>query len=194
MRGSRVAVTAGGMLRVGTVTGDSVHWRIDTLALSGRVSDARWQDDSTLWLLTERQLASYRVPADSAATLLASVDLEGPARRLTIRDTLAAVAAGAAGVYLVRLNDPTLPRVLAHWTEPRFVYDVALWDGNIYVAAGPEGLYVLRAGVGRLEAIGLARSVGFVAALAAGTDALYALDRTGGVLRRIELKPLSTGR
>jgi hypothetical protein len=194
MRGSRVAVTAGGMLRVGTVTGDSVHWRIDTLALSGRVSDARWQDDSTLWLLTERQLASYRVPADSAATLLASVDLEGPARRLTIRDTLAGVAAGAAGVYLVRLNDPTLPRVLAHWTEPRFVYDVALWDGNIYVAAGPEGLYVLRAGVGRLEAIGLARSVGFVAALAAGTDALYALDRTGGVLRRIELKPLSTGR
>jgi hypothetical protein len=194
MRGSRVAVTAGGMLRVGAVTGDSVHWRIDTLALNGRVADARWQDDSTLWLLTERQLASYRVPPDSAATLLASLDLEGPARRLTIRDTLAAVAAGAAGVYLVRVNDPTLPRVLAHWTEPRFVYDVALWDGNIYVAAGPEGLYVLRAGGGHLEAIGLARSVGFVAALAAGTDALYALDRTGGVLRRIELKPLPTGR
>jgi len=194
MRGSRVAVTAGGMLRVGTVTGDSVRWRIDTLALNGRVADARWQDDSTLWLLTERQLASYRVPADSAAALLATIDLEGPARRFTIRDTLAAVAAGAAGVYLVRVNDPTLPRVLAHWTEPRFVYDVALWGGNVYVAAGPEGLYVLRAGVGRLEAIGLARSVGFVAALAAGTDALYALDRTGGVLRRIELKPLPTGR
>ncbi len=194
IRGSRVAVTAGGMLRVGTVTGDSVRWRIDTLALTGRVADARWQDDTTVWLLTDRQLASYRVPADSAATALARIDLEGPARRVTIRDTLAAVAAGAAGVYLVQINDPTLPRVLAHWTEPRFVYDVALWGGDIYVAAGPEGLYVLRAGVGRLEAIGLARSVGFVAALAADSDALYALDRTGGVLRRIELKPVPTGR
>src|SRR5437879_4195676 len=116
-RGSRVAVTAGGMLRVGAVTGDSVRWRIDTLALNGRVADARWQDDSTLWLLTERQLASYRVPADSAATLLASLDLEGPARRITIRDTLAAVAAGAAGAYLVRVNDPSLPRVVARGPE-----------------------------------------------------------------------------
>jgi len=194
VRGTRVAVTTGGMLRIGTVTGDSVRWHTDTLALTGRVADARWWDDSTLWLLADRQLTSYRVRADSAATPLASVDLDGPARRLTIRDTLAAVAAGAAGVYLVRVNDPTLPRVLAHWTEPRFAYDVALWGGNVYVAAGPEGLYVLRAGLGRLEAIGLARSAGFVAALAVGTDALYALDRTGGVLRRIELKPLPTGR
>jgi len=194
MRRDRVAVTSGGVLRVGTVVGDSVHWRTDTLALTGRVADARWQDDSTLWLLTERQLVSYRVPPDSAATRLGVADIEGPARRLTIQDTLAAVAAGAAGAYLVRLTDPALPRVLAHWTEPRFVYDVALWGGNMYVAAGPEGLYVLHPGVGRLEAIGLARSVGFVAALAAGSDALYALDRTGGVLRRIELKPAPTDR
>jgi hypothetical protein len=194
VRGERVAVTSGGMLRVGTVAGDSVRWRSDTLALTGRVADARWQDDSTLWLLTDRQLISYRVPADSAATRLASVDVEGPARRLTIRDTLAAVAAGAAGAYLVRVTDPTLPRVLAHWSEPRFVYDAALWGDNIYVAAGPEGLYVLRPILGGLEAVGLARSVGFVAALAAGSDALYALDRTGGVLRRIELKPTPTGR
>src|SRR5207302_10094999 len=105
------------------------------------------------------------------------------------------VAAGAAGVYLVRINDPTLPRVLARWTEPRFVYDVALWGGDIYAAAGPEGLYVLRPHLDHLEAIGLARSVGFVAALAADGDALYALDRTGGVLRRIDLKPpVPTGR
>ncbi|HEX9394485.1 MAG TPA: hypothetical protein VF923_07530 [Gemmatimonadales bacterium] len=194
IRGNRVAVTAGGVLRLGTVTGDSVRWRIDTLALTGRVADARWQDDTTLWLLTDRQLASYRVPADSAATPIASVVLEGPARRFTIRDTLAAVAAGAAGVYLVQINDPARPRVLAHWTEARFAYDVALWGVDIYVAAGPEGLYVLRPGLGHLEAIGLARSVGFVAALAAGSDALYALDRTGGVLRRIELTPVPTGR
>ena len=194
IRGDRVAVSGAGTLRVGTVAGDSVRWRTDTLALAGRVADARWQDDTTLWLLTERQLASYRVPADSPASRLGAVDLEGPARRLAIQDTLAAVAAGAAGAYLVRLNDPALPRVLAHWSEPRYVYDVALFGGTIYVAAGPEGLYVLRAAAGRLEAIGLARSVGFVAALAAGSDALYALDRTGGVLRRIELKVVPTGR
>ena len=193
-RGSRVAVTVGGVLRVGTVTGDSVRWRIDTLALTGRVADARWHDDTTLWLLTDRQLASYRVPADSAATPIARVDLDGPARRFTIRDTLAAVAAGAAGVYLVQISDPALPRVLAHWTESRFVYDVALWGGNIYVAAGPEGLYVLQSGLGHVRAIGLARSVGFVAALATGGDVLYALDRTGGVLRRIELTSVPTGR
>ena len=35
-------------------------------------------------------------------------------------------------------------------------------------------------------AVGLARNVGFVAALGAGADAVYALDRTGGMLRRLE--------
>lgn len=194
LHGDRVAVAGSGVLRVGTVAGDSVRWRADTLVLAGRVADARWQDDTTLWLLTDRQLGGYRVPLDSAARLLGTVDVEGPARRLAIQDTLAAVAAGAGGVYLVRINDAALPRVLAHWSEPRYVYDVALWGDNVYVAAGPEGLYVLRAGAGRLEPVGLARSVGFVAALAAGSDALYALDRTGGVLRRIELKPAPNGR
>jgi hypothetical protein len=56
----------------------------------------------------------------------------------------------------------------------------------VYVAAGPEGLYALRLDTGTFTPLGLARAVGFTAALEAGPDALYVLDRASGVLRRIE--------
>ena len=196
-RGARVAVAAGGVLRVGTVTGDSVAWRTDTSALAGRASDLRWENDTLLWLLTESELTGYAMPADSAPVRLGSVELRGPARRIAVSMGMIAVAAGAEGVYLVRTADPAAPRVAAHWAEPRYIYDVALWteDGGIriFAGAGPEGMYVLEPDGPRLKATGLVTGVGFVAALAAGPDALYVLDRSGGVLRRIDPRASTPG-
>ncbi|MBI1967302.1 MAG: hypothetical protein HYS40_04880 [Gemmatimonadetes bacterium] len=189
-RGARVAVASGGVLQIGMVAGDSVTWRADSGAFAGRTTDLRWENDTLLWVLTESALTAVAVPSDSAPVALGSVELRGPARRLAVKAGAVAVAAGAEGVYLLRTTDPAMPRVVAHWAEPRYVYDVALWTDEggtrVFAGAGPEGLYVLEPEGGQLKAVGLVSNVGFVAALAAGPDALYALDRTGGVLRRLD--------
>jgi hypothetical protein len=191
-RGTRVAVATAAGVRVGAIVGDSVEWRGDSSALGDRVADLRWENDTLLWVLTESGLTAFSIPADSAPVRLGTVEVRGPARRLVI-DTVAravAVAAGAEGVYLVRTSDPAVPRVVAHWNAARYVYDVAFWGGGtspqLFAGAGPEGLYLLQLDGGRLKPVGLVNNVGFVAALAVGPDALYALDRTGGVLRRLE--------
>lgn len=194
-RGDCVAVAAGGNLRIGIVAGDSVSWRADTGAppLTGRPTDLRWANDTLLWVLTEGALTAYAVPADSPLVALGSVELRGPARRLALDPDggTVAVAAGAEGIYLVRTEDLSMPRVAAHWAEARYVYDVAIWRDSagatvLFAGAGPEGLYVLAPDGARLKARGLVRNMGFVAALAAGPQALFALDRTGGVLRRLD--------
>lgn len=195
-RGNRVAVATAGVVRIGTVTGDSVTWRADSSPVPARIADLRWENDTLLWVLTEEALTAYTLPTDSGGGLvrLGSVTLRGPARRLAVLPGggSVAVAAGAEGAYLIRTSDLAAPQVEAHWSEPRYVYDVALWRDSdqgppsLYVGAGPEGLYILRHDGVQLQAVGLVSNVGFVAALAAGPDALYALDRTGGVLRRID--------
>jgi len=185
VREGRVAAAAGGAIHVGRLVGDSVAWASDTVVLTRRVTDLKWQNDSVLWALAETRLTAYVVAGDSAAHEVGAVDLTGLSRRLTITDSLAVIAAGAGGVFVVHVADPALPRIVSHWDKARYVYDVALWQGRIYAAAGPEGMYVLSFDGEHLQPIGVARDMGFVAALAAG-DALYVLDRTGGVLRRIE--------
>lgn len=191
-RGNRVAVATAGLVRIGIVTGDSVAWRADSNPVPARVADLRWENDTLLWVLTEEALTAYAMPADSGLLRLGSVALRGPARRLAVLPGVIAVAAGAEGAYVVRTADPTALQVEAHWSEPRYVYDVALWRDSdagpprLFVGAGPEGLYILKHDGLQLQAVGLVSNVGFVAALAAGPDALYALDRTGGVLRRID--------
>lgn len=199
-RGTRIAVATagGGGLRIGTVVADSVQWRgtADTTAPgeggSDRVVDLRWANDSLIWVLTESGLTAFSVPADSAPVRLGTVELRGPTRRLVIdpESNTVAVAAGAEGVYLVRTTDPAVPRVIAHWSAARYIYDVAFWGTpqapQLFAGAGPEGLYLLELDGSRLKPVGLVNNVGFVAALAVGPDGLYALDRTGGVLRRLE--------
>jgi hypothetical protein len=76
---------------------------------------------------------------------------------------------------------------VARWSEARYVYDVALWGGFVALAAGPEGLYLLEPALEGLRPYGLERDAGFVSALAARDDALYLIDRNGGVIRRLTL-------
>lgn len=189
-RGARIAVATTGVLRIGAPSGDTLVWRADTSALDDRAVDLRWQNDTLLWVLLESGLHAYAVSADSAPIRLGSLSLTGSAHRLAVGAGTVAVAAGAEGVYLLDTADPAAPRIAAHWTDARFVYDVAFWgadrDLRVFAAAGPEGLYVLEPGDGRMTAVGLVSNAGFVAALASGPDALYVLDRTGGVLRRLD--------
>jgi hypothetical protein len=192
-RGDRVAVATASALRVGTMgpdpagAPDSITWRPDSVTWADRVTDLRWRDDTLLWVLSESALWAYRVPRDGEIGITGRADLPGTLRRLAVSDTLAVVAAGAEGVYLLHVGDPAAPRELAHWSEPRYAYDAALWGDVIAVAAGPEGLYLLELGPDGLRPLGLERDAGFVSAVAAAGGALYAIDRNGGVIRHLAL-------
>ena len=67
----------------------------------------------------------------------------------------------------------------------QFAYDAAIHGDSLYVAGGPEGLYLLRLEPEGIRALGLSRDLGFVAALATDDEALYVLDRNGNRLRRL---------
>ncbi len=192
-RGDRVAVATATALRVGAIgpdttdAADSISWRPDSVTWADRVTDLRWRDDTLLWVLSESALWAYHVPRDSAIGIAGRVDLAGTLRRLAVADTLAVVAAGAEGVFLLHVGDPTAPREVAHWSAPRYVYDAALWGHLVAVAAGPEGLYLLELAPEGLRPVGLERDAGFVSAVAARGGALYAIDRNSGVIRRLVL-------
>lgn len=167
----------------------------DSLAAAGhpvpeeaRVTDLAWQGDSVLWVLTEERLASYALDGDTLRPL-GALRFPTIARRLALGPSVGLIAAGSGGVYAVDLADPAAPVERGNWGGARFAYDVAAVGDTVYVAAGPEGLYLLRLTAAGFQSVGLSRGIGFVAAVEAGPDAVYVLDRTGGALRRLD--PLS---
>lgn len=166
--------------------GDSIAALGDALATESRVMDLAWQGDTTLWALTEDRLLSYAVDASGTMTPRGQFELPAIGRRLTLRDSLVFVAAGSGGLYAVDIRNPDAPVELGNWSGARFVYDVTTSGNLVYVAAGPEGLYVLRFGGTGFTPIGLSRGQGFVASVESGGDAVFALDRAGGTLRRID--------
>jgi hypothetical protein len=167
---------------------DSIAAMGPGLTENARVVDVAWQDQSTAWVLTEERLAAYRVVGDSLE-LRGSIEFPSLARRVTIAGSTALVAAGSGGLYAIDIHDPDAPTEIANWSGARFAYDAALRNGTAYVAGGPEGLYILRLTAAGFAPIGLSRGVGFVAAVEAGPDAIYLLDRTGAALRRLDPVP-----
>ncbi|HEX9633650.1 MAG TPA: hypothetical protein VGA02_14410 [Gemmatimonadales bacterium] len=167
---------------------DSVEVMGPSLAEHARVVDVAWQDPQTVWVLTEERLAAYSVDGDSLA-LRGTLEFPFLGRRVTIAGSTALVSAGSGGLYAIDIRNPDAPAEIANWSGARFVYDAAWRDGTAYVAGGPEGLYILRLTSDGFTAVGLSRSVGFVAAVEAGPDAIYVLDRTGTALRRLDPLP-----
>jgi hypothetical protein len=169
--------------------GDSLEALGEPVAEEARVVDLAWQGRTRLWVLTEDRLAGYDVGPDGTTSRLGAHDFPAIARRLALEDTLALVAAGSGGVFAIDLRDPGAPAELANWSGARFVYDVAALGDTVYVAAGPEGLYILRFGPEGFTPLGLSREMGFVPAVEAKGNAIYVLDRTTGTLRRIPFGP-----
>jgi hypothetical protein len=169
--------------------GDSLTPLGAAVAEEARVMDVAWHGDSLLWVLTEERLAGYARDAGDTLRLRGTTPFPTLARRLALRDATAFVAAGSGGVYAVDVRDASEPRELGNWSGARFAYDVDAVGALVYVAAGPEGLYILRLTPDGFAPVGLSRGLGFVAAVEAGPGGVYVLDRTGAVLRRLDPLP-----
>ncbi len=141
---------------------------------------------SLVWVVTSRELVSYRVEGDSLVGPVGAASLDGAGHRLALANDTIAVAMGEKGLRFFDSTDPTKPRAFANWTVARFVYDVSMDSGRIFAAAGPEGVYVLTFDAGHPRAIGLARGLGFASALVSRGGHTYILDRRSNSLRRID--------
>jgi hypothetical protein len=139
---------------------------------------------SLLWAVTDRDLIALRPSGDSLERVGAAM-LTGAGRALAITHDTAIVALGERGIQLFDTSDPAAPRPLESWTIAHFAYDVSVDRGRLFVAAGPEGVYVLELQGGELRTLGLARSLGFASALASHDGYTYILDRRSNTLRRI---------
>jgi hypothetical protein len=182
--GAWLALGLGPAVQLARIT-DSLRAAGPQVEEEARVVALRWRGDTQLWVLTEERLAAYAREGDSLR-VLGALALPTLARRLSLTDSLALVSAGSGGVFVIDIRDPAAPVEVTNWSGARFAYDAAILDDVVYVAAGPEGLYILRLTDHRLVPVGLSRGVGFIAAIAAGPDAIYLLDRNGAALRRID--------
>lgn len=183
--GGYLAIGLGLNIQLARVADDSIAGLGPRVPEQARVMDLEWQGANVLWALTEDRLAAYTWTGDSLEPR-GALPLPVIGRRVALMDSVALVAAGSGGVYAVDIRDPAAPVELANWGGARFAYDVATLASTVYIAAGPEGLYALRLAPDGFVPLGLSRGVGFAAAIEAASDALYLLDRAGGVLRRIE--------
>lgn len=182
---SRVAIGLGTAFQIAALEQDSLRFFGDPIEEGSRVVDVQWGKKDILWVLTEDRLGAYRVDSAGAATLLGADSLPATGRRLAMDDSIALVAAGAGGVFAISLSDPTAPKTLANWAGARFAYDATIVHGIAYLAAGPEGMYILDLNATGFAARGLGRDAGFVAAVKSDGQSIYLIDRTGGLLRRI---------
>jgi hypothetical protein len=139
---------------------------------------------AVLWASTDHSLVALRVTGDSLVTI-GSAPLAGSGLRFTIQKSLAAVAMGEKGVALFDITDPTQPKLKTVWTAAHFAYDVSIDGERLYVAAGPEGVYLVDLSGPTPRTIGLARSLGFAAAIVSGDGHTFILDRRANALRRI---------
>lgn len=171
------------------IHGDSLQALGEPRVFGAPIADVAWDTRRSLtWVLTESALIAAAVTDSGFADSIGAFALPAPGRRLAIEGDTVAVAAGEGGVFLLSIADPRAPALLGQWSGARFAYDVALRHGVIYLAAGPEGLYVLDpAPDGTLVPRGLDRHLGFVSSLHAANGELYVVDRTGRALHRVAL-------
>ena len=175
--GDRVSMTPVAADSTGPWPGISVGAPVRAIALDA----AR----AVLWAVTDEQLVGLRITGDSLQRIGAA-PIDGGARRVAALGNRVAVAVGTAGVRLYDVTDPTRPRAGRPWTVARFAYDVSLDGDRMFVAAGPEGVYVAEFRHGSTVTIGLARGLGFASAIVSREGYTYLLDRRTNTLRRVD--------
>lgn len=153
--------------------------------LSSAASDLAWDPArALLWAVTDQELLAFRAAGDSLVRV-GGAALGGAGLHLALSGDTVAVALGTGGVRLFETKDPAAPVPILSWTHARFAYDVALDAGRLFVAAGPEGVFVIELRAGEPRALGVARGLGFATALASDRGYTYILDRRTNSLRRI---------
>ena len=135
---------------------------------------------AVIWASTDRELVCLRISGDSLVKI-GSAPLPGSGLRMVIEKRVAAVAMGEKGVAIFDITNATQPKARAVWTGARFAYDVSIDESRLFVAAGPEGVYLVDLQPDGPHTFGLARTLGFASALVSYDHHTFILDRRTNV-------------
>jgi hypothetical protein len=181
---TRIFVAVQDRIEIVPVTADSARPWPGT-ALGAPVRDLALDEArAVVWASTDRELVALHLTGDSLVRI-GSAPLPGIGLRMTIEGTTAAVAMGEKGVAVFDITDAAHPVQRAVWTGARFAYDVSIDGTRLFVAAGPEGVYLVDLAPEGPRTFGLARSLGFASALVSHDHHTFILDRRANALRRI---------
>ncbi|HXY32307.1 MAG TPA: hypothetical protein VEI06_16485 [Gemmatimonadaceae bacterium] len=136
-----------------------------------------------LWAVTDSALEAFNLSGDSLVRL-GSTSVDAGARRLAVDGITVAVALGERGVRVFDGTDPSLPRQESVWSAGQFAYDVALDGKRMFIAEGPEGVYVAELGGPVPRTLGIARDLGFTSTLVTYKHYAYLIDRRTNSIRR----------
>ncbi len=139
---------------------------------------------SIVWAATDDSLFALRLNGDSLVRLSVS-RIDGGARKIAAAGNRVAVAVGERGVRMFDVTDPAHPVAGHAWTVARFTYDVSIAGSRMFVAAGPDGVYVVDLRGSALVTIGVARELGFAASIVSTDSYTYLLDGRTNALRRL---------
>jgi hypothetical protein len=142
-----------------------------------------------VWAVTATQMIALRPAADSFSVVSTTTIPRGSTTRVDVVGALAAVALGDSGVRFLAVDNPSQPQHIVDWRDSRYVHDVAIAGGKVFVAAAIDGVVVLSLQGSALTHLGLMRELGLVVAVKADERYVYALDRSGttAVLRRFPI-------
>lgn len=181
----RVFSASGSRISVTPVDADStLQWPGITLTAPVRalaLDDVR----GILWAVTDQQLVAIRVRGDTL-TRIGGAPIDGGARRVAANQEMVAVAVGERGVRLFNVGDPAQPQARRPWTVGRFAYDVSLDGSRLFIAAGPDGVFVVELHPTYIVTIGVARNLGFAASIVSRDGYTYLLDGRTNQLRRLD--------
>ena len=181
---TRIFAAVDDRVEIVPVTADSARSWPGT-ALGAPVRDVALDEArAVIWASTDRELVALHLTGDSLVRI-GSAPLPGIGLRMTIEGATAAVAMGEKGVAVFDITDAAHPTQRAVWTGARFAYDVSIDGTRLFVAAGPEGVYLVDLASDGPRTFGLARSLGFASALVSHDHHTFILDRRTNALRRI---------
>lgn len=139
-----------------------------------------------VWAVTATNLIALQPAADSFTVVSRTAIPRGSTTKLDVAGSVAAIALGDSGVRFISVSNPSQPQHVTDWRDTRYVHDVALAGGKIFVAAAIDGVVVLSLNGDALTHHGLMRELGLVVSVEADERYVYVLDRSGtsAVMRR----------
>lgn len=175
-----------------TGTGDAA--RLDSLDVGAEVRALAWDATSrSWWVATDSLLAEVTsaggAPGSGALVMGRQIALPAPARGIATSDEWIAVALGDEGIAAWRRESlgagvVTTARLFG---EPRFAYDVAFVDEDLYVAGGVDGVYRVSLSP-VVTVLGSSRQFPFATMVRAGGGGLWVGDRGRGAVIRVEVR------
>ena len=183
-----IVAASGRLIRIRTGTGDNA--RVDSIEAPAPVTSAQHDVQSGNWWITTDSLL-LELSTNGTPTLLQRAVLTGQARSVATHPNWIAVAQGSEGISIwprdaITSGGVTTPMQLKG--EPRFAFDLAFFQGDLFVAGGVDGVTRITLNP-TARILGSSRQAQYATSIVSDGTALWVADRTPGRTRVLRITP-----